>query len=441
MSSEYAIRADGIGKCFQTYARPVHRLVQALYKQRKKLYEEFWALRNVDVQIERGETLGIIGKNGSGKSTFLQLVAGTLTPTTGAIDTNGRISAILELGAGFNPEFTGAENARLNAAILGMTREEIDARLPDIIAFSELDDFIQKPVKTYSSGMYVRLAFSISINLEPDILIIDEALAVGDIKFQRKCFRKLEQLRNQGITTLFVTHATESVVAMCDRALMFDAGQISALGEPKHVVNQYLESMFFPGFDNKFPSLQGDSDPRLRAKHLVLKPDVDSCKRRVTYNSSEYRWGTGGAQIVDYLLLGESGEEITTGCRQGEPLKLRLAVYFHQPASRLIFGFTIKTIGGAAVFGTNSKLKGVSIADKCDNEFSVAEFSFTPHLIPGEYFISTGVVIREKTGPDTALDRRYDLLHLKIHDDKSDAFGIAAVDMQISEKPVDEERQ
>ena len=440
MSSDYAIRAEGVGKCFQTYARPAYRLAQALYKHRKKLYEEFWALKDVDIEINQGETLGIIGKNGSGKSTFLQLVAGTLTPTTGNIAIDGRISAILELGAGFNPEFTGVENARLNAAILGMTRAEIDARLPDIVAFSELGDFISKPVKTYSSGMYVRLAFSISINVEPDILIIDEALAVGDVKFQRKCFRKLEQLRERGVTILFVTHATESVVAMCDRALLLDGGEVKALGDPKRVVNQYLESMFFPG--SHTPRAPGEGGPikRLDANHLIMEPNVDSCKRRVTYNDSEYRWGNGEARIVDYLLLAADGKEITTGCQPGQSLKLRLGVFFHQPASDLIYGFTIKTIGGAEVFGTNSELKGIQIENKGGNKFAAVEFAFCAHLIPGEYFISVGVVIREETGPETALDRRYDLLHLKIHEDKRDAFGIAAVDMQITEISVEEQQ-
>ena len=438
---DYAIRANGVAKCFQSYARPVHRLVQALYKQRKKLYEEFWALKGVDIVIERGETLGIIGKNGSGKSTFLQIVAGTLTPTAGTIDINGRISAILELGAGFNPEFTGVENARLNAAILGMNHHEIDDRLPGIIEFSELGEFIDRPVKTYSSGMYVRLAFSIAINLEPDILIIDEALAVGDVKFQRKCFRKLEQLRNQGVTILFVTHATDSVVAMCDRALLLEGGEVKSIGEPKHVVNQYLESMFFDGSATVAPEAKGEAAGGLRSGSLVLDKDRDTCRRRATYNSSEYRWGSLGARIVDYLLLGLGGEEISTGCEQGETLTLRVAVYFEQPASSLIYGFTLKTIDGAVVFGSNSELKGFEPSDRSEGEFAIIEFRFSAHLIPGEYFVSIGIVSRDEAAAESVLDRRYDLLHLKIREEKRDAFGVAAVDLEVSEDlPVTEVR-
>lgn len=433
MSSDYALRAERVGKCFQTFDRPAHRLLQSLYKDKRKLYEEFWALKDVSVDVERGETLAVIGKNGSGKSTFLQLVAGTLTPTRGSIDIRGRISAILELGAGFNPNFTGIENARLNAAILGMSRQEIEQRLPAIIDFSELDDFIHRPVKTYSSGMYIRLAFSISINLEPDVLIIDEALAVGDVKFQRKCFRKLEQLRNDGVTILFVTHATDSVVAMCDRALLLEGGEVKALGDPKLVVNQYLESMFFADAKVKNTASQTSAVKRLRSNRLVLKRDVDSCTRRATYNSSEYRWGSRRARIQDYVLLGCDGEEIVTGCHPGESVKLMAAVYFEYGAADVIYGFTIKTIGGAAVYGTNSELKGLPVADKEGGQMVVVEFAFLAHLLPGEYFISLGVVEKDVASAESVLDRRYDLLHFRIIEEKRDAFGVASVEIEMNE--------
>ena len=434
MSSEYAIKAERLGKCFQSYDHPVHRLVQALYKDKKKLYEEFWALREVTVQVKRGETVGIIGKNGSGKSTLLQLIAGTLAPSQGSIDVAGRISAILELGAGFNPEFTGVENARLNAAILGMSRNEIDSRLPKIIEFSELGEFINRPVKTYSSGMYIRLAFSISINLQPEILIIDEALAVGDVKFQRKCFRKLEQMRNDGVTILFVTHATDSVVGLCDRALFLDAGKLMSVGDPKHVVNQYLESLFFAGAQTQESGVTSGNGETIHSTQLVLDPAIDNCKQRATYNKSEYRWGNSEARIVDYVLLGEDEREISTGCHQGEQLRLLTAVYFEHPTDNLVYGFTIKTIDGAAVFGTNSELKKTEVKSKRGKEISVVEFTFSAHLIPGEYFISLGIVKKEDTDSEIVLDRRYDLVHLKIEEEDRDAFGVAAVDIVIKEQ-------
>ncbi len=434
MSSDYVIRANRIGKCFQTYDHPVHRLLQALYRQKKKLYEEFWALKDITVDVVRGETLGIVGKNGSGKSTFLQIVAGTLTPSRGNVQVEGRTSAILELGAGFNPDFTGRENARLNASILGMNKDEIDNRLPHIIEFSELGDFIDRPVKTYSSGMYIRLAFSTSISLEPEILIIDEALAVGDVKFQRKCFRKLEQMRNDGVTILFVTHATDSVVGLCDRAMFLDGGEVKVLGDPKHVVNQYLESMFFSGAGKKHVSLHTTGAAKLRSTELALQRGHDSCRNRATYNDSEYRWGNKDAQIVDYVLLGEDGDEISAGCRQGEPIVLQIGVFFEHPARNIIYGFTIKTIDGATVFGTNSELKRVPVADKNQEEYAIVDFEFSAHLVPGEYFISLGVVKQEGSAPEIVLDRRYDLIHFRINEEQRDAYGLAAVDMVITEK-------
>lgn len=433
MSSEYAISADKVGKCFQTYDRPMHRLIQALYKDKKKFYEEFWALREVSIDIKRGETIGIIGKNGSGKSTFLQLIAGTLTPSRGSIEVNGRISAILELGAGFNPQFTGVENARLNAAILGMSREEIDERMPGIVEFSELDEFIARPVKTYSSGMYIRLAFSISINMDPDILIIDEALAVGDVKFQRKCFRKIEELRNRGVTILFVTHATDSVVALCDRALLLQHGGVQSVGDPKLVVNHYLEQLFFSSSPAARETVR-ENGARSCSKELVWEPGKDNCPNRATYNGSEYRWGNGAARILDYVLSQDGGEEITTGCEQGAPLTLAMAVHFEGAACGVVYGFTIKTIDGAAVFGTNSELKNVSISEKHEDDCVLVRFTFSAHLIPGEYFVSLGVVTTQDRGSETVLDRRYDLIHLKVNGQNIDAFGVAAVDMKIEEQ-------
>ena len=212
MSSELLVTVENLTKAYQSYRKPIHRLWQSLSGDKLNLNEEFIALQDVSLELRRGETVGIVGKNGSGKSTLLQIVAGTLQETSGEVHTKGRISALLELGAGFNPDFTGMENARLNASILGLSREEFRAKLPDIVEFSGLGEFMHRPVKTYSSGMYVRLAFAVAINMQPDILIIDEALAVGDIRFQRKCFRRLEELKNQGVAILFVTHSTESII-------------------------------------------------------------------------------------------------------------------------------------------------------------------------------------------------------------------------------------
>ena len=236
---EVLIDVRGLGKRYEIYAQPRDRLLQSLFRGRRQFFQEFWALADISFEVRRGETVGIIGRNGSGKSTLLQLIAGTLTPTTGAVEVRGRVAALLELGSGFNPEFSGRENVFLNGAILGLPRSEIEARLPEIVGFSGLAEFIDRPVKTYSSGMLMRLAFSVAVNVEPDILIIDEALAVGDVAFQLKCIERLERLTTSGVTLLFVSHDTALVKTFCQRALYLERGALRATGTPDVVTELY----------------------------------------------------------------------------------------------------------------------------------------------------------------------------------------------------------
>lgn len=245
MSSGNAIiQVSGLSKCYQIYGRPQDRLRQAIVPRLQRLagrppvcyYQDFWALREVSFEVGYNETVGIVGRNGSGKSTLLQLICGTLSPTAGKVETHGRIAALLELGAGFNPEFTGRENVYLNAAVLGLSQDEIRGRFDAIAAFADIGPFIDQPVKTYSSGMVVRLAFSVAINVEPDILVVDEALAVGDELFQRKCFSRIEALKAGGTTVLFVSHSGSTVVELCDRAILLEGGELLAMGSPRHIV-------------------------------------------------------------------------------------------------------------------------------------------------------------------------------------------------------------
>jgi lipopolysaccharide transport system ATP-binding protein len=240
------ISIRNLGKCYRVYARPADRLKQALYRGRRRYFREVWALRDVSLEIEPGQTVGLVGRNGSGKSTLLQLICGTLTPTTGQVEIRGRVAALLELGAGFNPEFTGRENVHLNAAILGLSKAEVDARYDEIVAFSEIGDFIDQPVKTYSSGMYVRLAFAVATCAEPDILIVDEALAVGDEAFQRKCYARLQSFKERGGTILFVSHNSSAVVELCDTAHLLDHGERLVSGRPKTVIGQYQKLLNTP---------------------------------------------------------------------------------------------------------------------------------------------------------------------------------------------------
>lgn len=244
MSSNLSIQVEGLSKCYRIYERPKDRLLQMLTRGKKQYFSEFWALQDVSFSVGRGETVGIIGRNGSGKSTLLQMICGTVSPTAGTVHTKGRVAALLELGAGFNPEFTGRENVLLNAAIIGFSREEMEARMQQVLDFSELGDFLDQPVKTYSSGMYARLAFSTAIHVDPEILIVDEALSVGDARFVAKCMRRIKDIKEQGCTILFVSHDVGSVRTLCERVVWLDKGHLIEQGDVFPVTGRYMEFMY-----------------------------------------------------------------------------------------------------------------------------------------------------------------------------------------------------
>ena len=432
MSSETVVSVSHVSKCYQGYAKPSHRLWQSFLGQRRKLYQEFWALQDVSLDLKRGETVGIVGKNGSGKSTLLQIIAGTLQSTSGDVETRGRISALLELGAGFNPEFTGMENARLNASILGLTREQFLERLPDIVEFSGLGDFMLRPVKTYSSGMYVRLAFAVAIHMNPDILIIDEALAVGDIRFQRKCFRRLEELKNDGVAILFVTHSADSIVNYCDRAILLDDGRILSIGEPRDVVHDYLELMFSSEAEPVL-SDRGSAPADSRASGLNADAAVDACKSRPTYNPSEHRWGDRRAEIIDYRLTA-GDEEVRHSCKRGALLSLRAAIHFNTDVERIIYGVTVKSADGMVIYGTNSRLRHTDDTSQVAGDLVQLEFTMKANLLGGDYFISIGVAQDDEDKDNLAIDRRYDMVHLRV-EDANDAFGFASLEGDIARLP------
>jgi lipopolysaccharide transport system ATP-binding protein len=292
--TDIVIQAEKLSKCYRLYERPIDRLKESLHPKGRKYHQEFYALRDVSFQIKRGETLGILGRNGSGKSTLLKILAGVLTPTSGQVHVTGRVSALLELGAGFNPELTGRENIYLQGSLMGFSRQEMDVRQKAIREYADIDAFINQPVKLYSSGMFVRLAFACAVNVEPDILIVDEALAVGDVKFQAKCFDRLKQLKKDGTSILLVTHASEQVVTHCDHALLLDGGTVVETGEPRHVANRYMDLLFgrerVAGLPDSGSSAQqatavpGDS-------RFKLSLTEDCFSSHVGYNPHEYRWG------------------------------------------------------------------------------------------------------------------------------------------------------
>ena len=428
MSSEQAVKpvivAEQITKCYEIYQKPIHRLWQS-FSNSKKFHQEFWALKGIDLVVNKGETVGIVGKNGFGKSTFLQIITGILQPTSGACHTDGRISALLELGAGFNPYFTGMENARLNASIMGLTREEFHQKLPDIVDFCGLGDFLNRPVKTYSSGMFVRLAFAVAINMNPDILIIDEALAVGDVRFQRKCFRRLDQLKEQGVSILFVTHSTDSVLKYCDRAIMLDEGELKMTGSPKEVVQAYLELMFDSDIQVKqLPEIEADSYT------VEFDPTIDNCIKQPTYNPNEHRWGDQRAKICNYGVW-QNGAPATGLFQTGDDVTIRMSVLFEQDVDDLIYGVTVKTSDGNAVYGTNSRIAGDSSLRQFAGDLVTIEFTLKLNLLAGDYFISLGIAQDHPVKDNIAIDRRYDMIHVHVAATPH-SFGVAALDGKIN---------
>ncbi|MFT4060236.1 MAG: ABC transporter ATP-binding protein [Legionella sp.] len=412
-SRETVIEVKGLSKCYRIYDKPYERLLQMLTRSRRSYGSEFWALRDVSFEIKKGETIGIIGQNGSGKSTRLQMICGTLTPTTGHISTKGRIAALLELGCGFNPEFTGRENVYMNAAMLGLSKDEIDACFDDILAFADIGNFIEQPTKTYSSGMNIRLAFAVQAQVTPDILIVDEALAVGDAKFQAKCFDRLNQLREQGTSILLVTHDSSQIVTHCSRAILLNSGRIMEEGESRHIVNCYHDLLFGKAQralpKQELPLHSGTIKPK---DTLSITEDLFST--RPSYNPYEYRWGDGAAQILDYSLY--ANEKLhPSAISSGDFITLRITMKFLTDVIRPILGITIKTKEGVTIYGVNSETLN---ADEFKTLGALgdtiqSEISFPCRLSPGDYFISLGIA-SSQGAEIIPHDRRYDAIHLHV---------------------------
>lgn len=448
MSSEIAITVSNLSKCYQVYEKPRDRLKQFFLPPVKRMvglkehnyYKEFWALRDVSFDVKRGETVGIIGQNGSGKSTLLQMICGTLNPTSGSIQTNGRIAALLELGSGFNPEFTGRENVYMNAAVLGLAKNEVDERFDAIASFADIGQFIDQPIKKYSSGMMLRLAFAVQSQIDPDILIVDEALSVGDAKFQAKCFERLRQLKENGTSILLVTHSSEQIVTHCSNAILLTNGIQLEAGEPRRVVNRYMDLLF--GKENATQESEArwdapnDQQPLAEDAAYVLSSRDDVFSTRVGYNSHEYRWGDGTASILDFCLAAD-GKPYPTAVNTGQALCLAVSVLFHADLVRPILGVTIKTKEGVTVYGINSELLGCDDLQLLGKKASVvqAEANFMCRLAPGDYFISLGIATRE--GDDVIPhDRRYDSIHIHVRPHNG-FFGLVDLGLDLCAKECD----
>lgn len=457
MCSDFAIQVDNLSKSYQIYNKPTDRLKQFVYPSIKRMvgkpvhnyYQNFWALQNINFAIPKGETVGVIGKNGSGKSTLLQIICGTLTPTSGTVQTQGRIGALLELGSGFNPEFTGLENVYLNAAVLGLKKEEIEAKLDDILSFADIGNFIHQPVKKYSSGMSVRLAFAVQAQIDPDILIVDEALAVGDARFQAKCFSRLKKLKENGTSILLVTHSSEQIVLHCSYALLLNNGQQITQGDPKLVVNQYHDILFGKTAAilssnsktesdlNNLESTVSESSEPISASGFYeevnsqtsydLSLNDDIFHTHSGYNEHEYRWGDGKARIIDYLLV-KGTTQYPHSVESGSTLILVVNIVFLEAVYRPILGFTVKTKEGQVVYGSNTEIThstGAKAFQKLGLEKTIVQtkIQFQLDLAAADYFISVGIASQQENGPEPH-DRRFDSIHIVV-EPTAHFFGLA----------------
>lgn len=399
-SDDIAISVRNLTKTYRLFSHPGDRIKQFFNLGLKQYHREFTALKDVSFDIKKGETIGIVGRNGSGKSTLLQLICGILKPTSGSVVVNGRISALLELGAGFNPEFTGRENVHFQGALMGLTKAQMDARFDEIAAFADIGGFIDQPVRTYSSGMFIRLAFAVSISVDPDILVVDEALAVGDARFQAKCFRRIQELCDRGGSILFVTHATDQVTRFCNRAMLIDQGKQVLSGAPKEVVNLHLSTLFRPQAQEG--AKPGGAQPAAFAS-------------RPGYNPAEYRFGNGAAEILDFRFMPDVGHAEFPHFRGGQEVALHFRVAFRRPVLRATFAVAISAPDGKNLFGVNSRDLPDSPATGpfgAGDEVEAA-FRLTLHLARGEYLISLSVS-EDAGGQLEPLDRRYDSIYLSI---------------------------
>jgi ABC-type polysaccharide/polyol phosphate transport system ATPase subunit len=374
-----AISVEGVSKQYRIYQRPADRLKEMMSRGRWKTHREFWALSDVSFEVEEGTTFGIVGPNGSGKSTLLQIIAGTLEPTHGRVRHTGRIAALLELGAGFNSEFTGIENVFMSASLTGFSRTETEAMLPEIERFAEIGDFIYQPVKTYSSGMYVRLAFATAITAMPQILIVDEALAVGDAVFQHRCTRRLKEMQESGMTILFVSHDPSAIRALCSRAVLLHAGRTEAIGKPTDVLNRYQKLIMAreEAFEAGQPAARGEANISVRDEHGPA----------ATY---AYRHGDGSAQILRAELLNAAYHPIEL-VESGEPVLLRVRVRFNAAAEAPVCGFLLRNRHGIHLYGTNTELQPADIGPtQCDQIVEVT-FAFNCWLAPDTYSVTVAI--------------------------------------------------
>ena len=408
---EPVIRVENVTKSYRLYNRQRDRLWESLGLDFRKNYKEKHALNGVSFEVARGETVGIIGTNGSGKSTMLKLITGVLTPTAGRIDVDGRISALLELGAGFNMEYTGIENIYLNGTMIGFTKEEIDQRLQSIIDFADIGDYVNQPVKSYSSGMFVRLAFAVAINIDPEILIVDEALSVGDVFFQSKCYRKFEDFKREGKTILFVSHDLSAISRYCDRAILLNQGDKVYEGTPKEAIDIYkkvLVDQFHRGTGTADASDVPGDGPREEDSGT----GQERWKDHFPVNPSLVEYGEKNAEIIDYGLYDEKGLP-TSNFIKGSAFTVKMRIRARETVLEPIFAFTIKNLKGIEICGTNTTMEKIPVATMHDGDEHIVTFTQKIDLQGGEYLLSLGCT-GYQDGMFRVFHRLYDVISLTV---------------------------
>ncbi len=406
--SEIAISVEHLSKVYKLYEKPSQRLKEALGM--KVPVKEHYALKDVNFQIQKGETIGIIGTNGSGKSTVLKIITGVASPTKGQVKVDGRISALLELGAGFNMEYSGLENVYLNGIMIGFSREEIDNKLEDILSFADIGDFVYQPVKTYSSGMFVRLAFAVAININPEILIVDEALSVGDVFFQAKCYRKFEEFKKQGKTIVFVSHDLGSISKYCDRVILLNKGVLLDEGSPKEMVDLYKKILVHQEGNGDVKETEGFDKPFER-------------------NPQVLEYGDKQAEIVDFTLEDGNGTPTNT-IQKMEDFIIRMRVEFHEDIEDPIYAFTIKDTRGTEITGTNTMYEKIPVGPCKKGDVQTVTFRQAMSLQGGEYLLSLGCT-GYQNGEFAAFHRLYDVCSITVISTKN-TVGFYDMDTEIT---------
>lgn len=427
MAEDIAISVNDVSKMYKLYDNPMDRLKESLGLSRKKKYKEHYALNHVSFQVHKGETVGIIGTNGSGKSTILKIITGVLSPTGGEVSVNGRISALLELGAGFNGEYSGLENVYLNGSMIGFSREEIDAKLQSILDFADIGEFIHQPVKTYSSGMFVRLAFAVAINIDPEILIVDEALSVGDVFFQAKCYRKFEEFKEMGKTILFVSHDLSSIGKYCDRVVLLNKGEKLAEGGAKEMVNlyrrvlvnQYDDADLEEGAENAEAGQDGQLTDGTAGENVSKKEHAGggrAMKDSLNLNPKVLEYGSKLGEIVDFAIRDDTGM-ITNVIEKGKEFSVQMKVRFQADVNDPIFAFTLKDLKGTEITGTNTMYEHTPVKPQKADDVREITFKQIMPLEAGEYMLCLGCT-GYKDGDFTVFHRLYDVCNLTVITDK-----------------------